>query len=278
MGTSSQRHLLAAQGKGISAKRAVKCAIGGVPYEGAPLAGGPIKECGAVFSQHAANAAAMLGSSEHVGRRAGGGLPAVHLGSLSSSSSMCAGADNELLGRLAELVVVDAQGAVQPLEHVDFGDSELFFSGMQSHGLNVFNGKHLRVVRLLEGLLLELKGLHCRPLTRTPNRGGADHIALLHSVSKLYQHSSLPRKSVDKHSLTITGLQGIIGTRWVCRCGVHGRNPQRQGRARDECGAYQRVVHHLCGLDASGTLSRSVDAASSQAAALGFALGTHLYF
>lgn len=31
--------------------------------------------------------------------------------------------------RLADLVVVDAQGSAQPLEHVDFGDSELFFSG-----------------------------------------------------------------------------------------------------------------------------------------------------
>ena len=35
-----------------------------------------------------------------------------------------------MLSRLAELVVVDAQGALQPLEHVDFGDSELFFSGV----------------------------------------------------------------------------------------------------------------------------------------------------
>ncbi len=40
-----------------------------------------------------------------------------------------------MLGRLVELVVVDAQGAVQPLEHVDFGNSELFFSGTHLQGL-----------------------------------------------------------------------------------------------------------------------------------------------
>lgn len=61
--------------------------------------------------------------------------------------------------------------------------------------------------------------------------------------------------------------------RWKCRRCVDRRNPQRQGRARDEGGAHQRVVYHLCGLDASGTLLRSVDAAFGQAAASGFAPG-----
>ena len=62
------------------------------------------------------------------------GMPAVQLGSVSSSRRLRRRADKGMLSRLAELVVVDAQGSVQPLEHVDFGDSELFFSGVHSQG------------------------------------------------------------------------------------------------------------------------------------------------
>lgn len=117
-------------------------------------------------------------------------------------------ADNEMPSRLAELVVVDAQGAVQPLEHVDFGDSELFFSGMQTQCPNMFAMVSTCALCACLRVCCCSSSLHCWPLTCTPNRGGADHYALLYSMSNLPAQHCPPNLSWQAHALSTIGLQG----------------------------------------------------------------------
>lgn len=105
-----------------------------------------------------------------------------------------------MLNRLAELVVVDTQGAVQPLEHVDFGDSELFFSGMPVQGLIMWGWA---APALCGGLLLLLKLALLASHVHFKSRWCHLPCTLARCV-KLYQHSNLPGDSIDKHTHSLS--------------------------------------------------------------------------
>ena len=189
----------------------MKCAIGR----------GSQTKCAAVFIQHAGNAVVVLGSSKHMRRRAKRGTPgcATVLSHQQQQQHLRRRADNEMLSRLAELVVVDAQGAVQPLEHVDFGDSELFFSGTQLQGLNIWHGQHLRFVRALkDSVLLRKLALRASHLHFKSRRC---HIALLHSVSSCTSTATFPETlltSTHTHNHRAAGSdRHALGVQAWCR-------------------------------------------------------------